>query len=100
MESSKFTEATSNTEFNFSYAYHNSYLFGKFLELSPIYMGASWFVQKYTLRKRVQRIVTLGEIIEDEKSTKLNRYPYTRMIRYTYLTNYETRTFLMITFVT
>lgn len=63
IESSKFTEATSNTEFNFSYAYHNSYLFGKFLELSPIYMGASWFVQKYTLRKRVQRIVTLGEIL-------------------------------------
>ena len=63
IESSKFTDVTSNTEFNFSYAYHNSYLFGKFLELSPIYMGASWFVQKYTMRKRVQRIVTLGEIL-------------------------------------
>ena len=63
IESSKFTDATSRTEFNFSYAYHNSYLFGKFLELSPIYVGAAWFVQKYTLRKRVQRIVTLGEIL-------------------------------------
>ena len=63
VESSKFTDATSTTEFDFSYAYHNSYLFAKFLELSPVYMGAAWFVQKYTLRRRVQRIVTLGEIL-------------------------------------
>lgn len=63
IESAKFTAATSHTEFDFSYAYHNSYLFGKFLETSPVYMGATWFVQTYTLRRRVQRIVTLGEIL-------------------------------------
>ena len=47
IESSNFIDTTSKTEINFSYAYHNCYLFGKFLELSPVYMGAAWFVQLY-----------------------------------------------------
>ena len=62
-ESEEFTQAVQSTEFCFTYAYQNSYLFRKFLELSPLYRNAAWFVQQYTVRRRFTRIVTLGEIM-------------------------------------
>lgn len=62
-ESEEFTQAVRSTEFRFTYAYQNSYLFRNFLELSPSYMGAAWFVQQYTVRRQVTRIVTLGDIM-------------------------------------
>ena len=62
-ESEEFTQAVRSTEFCFTYAYQNSYLFRKFLEVSPLYMDAAWFVKQYTVRRRFTRIVTLGDIM-------------------------------------
>ena len=62
-ESEEFTQAVRSTEFCFTYAYQNSYLFRKFLEVSPLYMDAAWFVKQYTVRRRFTRIVTLGNIM-------------------------------------
>ena len=44
-ESEEFTQAVRSTEFCFTYAYQNSYLFRKFLEVSPLYMDAAWFLK-------------------------------------------------------
>ena len=62
-DSEEFTQAVRSTEFCFTYAYQNSYLFRKFLEVSPLYMDAAWFVKQYTVRRRFKRIVTLGDIM-------------------------------------
>ena len=62
-DSEEFTQAVRSTEFCFTYAYQNSYLFRKFLEVSPLYMDAAWFVKQYTVRRRFTRIVTLGDIM-------------------------------------
>ena len=59
-ESEEFTQAVRSTEFCFTYAYQKSYLFRKFLKVSPLYMGTAWFVQQYTVRRRFTRIFTLG----------------------------------------
>lgn len=63
LESQQFNEAISHTAFSFSYAYQDRHLFGKFLELSPLYVAAPWFVQQYTLKKRYRQSVSLAEIL-------------------------------------
>lgn len=63
LESQQFNEAISHTAFSFNYAYQDRHLFGKFLELSPLYVAAPWFVQQYTFRKRYRHSVSLGDIL-------------------------------------
>ena len=63
LESQQFNEAISHTAFSFNYAYQDRQLFGKFLELSPLYVAAPWFVQQYTFRKRYRHSVSLGDIL-------------------------------------
>ena len=63
LESQQFNEAISHMAFSFNYAYQDRHLFGKFLELSPLYVAAPWFVQQYTFRKRYRHSVSLGDIL-------------------------------------